>query len=138
MKSSTPKKTAVSVALDAAMAALPIVSPLAGALLTAVNRTEVASQTGEIDALVDEARRQELSLHMAKLQAQVAQELAIARRIENAVEVEIEEFYEVNAKAGANASATPASFNASLGGEGRKVTRRVYRFKGQVSGDAEA
>lgn len=138
MKSSTPKKTAVSVALDAAMAALPIVSPLAGALLTAVNRTEVASQTGEIDALVDEARRQELSLHMAKLQAQVAQELAIAHRIENAVEVEIEEFYEANAKAGANASATPASFSASLGGEGRKVTRRVYRFKGQVSGDGDA
>ena len=43
------------------------------------------------------AKKQELQMQMAEAQAKVAQELAIAKRIEIAEEVEIEEFYDLNA-----------------------------------------
>ena len=67
---------------------------------------------------------------MAKIQAQVAQELAIAHRIENAEEVEIEEYYEGSGKGGAGIGTDGVSVNLSVGAEGRKVTKRVYRFTG--------
>ncbi|WP_421235585.1 hypothetical protein [Aeromonas enteropelogenes] len=64
----------------------PFLGPVTWALFYSVRDTETAIDTGEISKLETEARRQELSLHMAKMQAQVAQELAIAHRIENALE----------------------------------------------------
>jgi hypothetical protein len=108
----------------------PIIGPVAGVLLDSAKDAETASQSGELSKLTEEAKRQEISLHMAKIQAQVAQELAIAHRIENAEEVEIEEYYEGSGKGGAGIGTDGVSLNLSVGGEGRKVTKRVYRFTG--------
>ena len=67
---------------------------------------------------------------MAKMQSQVAQELAIAHRIENAEEVQTEEYYEGTGKGGAGISTDGVSASLSVGAEGRKVTKRIYRFTG--------
>ena len=110
--------------------ATPIVGPVAGVLLDSAKDAASASKSGEITKLTEEAKRQEISLHMAKMQAQVAQELAIAHRIENAEEVEIEEYYEGSGKDGAGISNDGVSVSLSLGAEGQKVTKRIYRFTG--------
>ena len=64
--------------------------------------------------------------------ARIEQELAIARRIDCAEEVEIEEFYDTSGKGSAGLTADMKSESATLGlsGEGRRVTKRVYHFKG--------
>ncbi len=117
-------------AIMAMAKATPIIGPVAGVLLGSAKDAEAASQTGELSKLTEEAKRQEVSLHMARIQAQVAQELAIAHRIENAEEVEIEEYYEGTGKGGAGISTDGISASLSIGAEGRKVTKRVYRFTG--------
>ncbi|QNH14937.1 hypothetical protein HEP74_00050 [Xanthomonas sp. SS] len=117
-------------ALEVMVKSTPIIGPVAGVLIESARDTEAASQGNDIAALVNEAKRQELSLHMAKMQAQVAQELAIAHRIENAVEVEIEEYYEGSGKGGLSGAANAEGGSVFLGGEGRKVVKRVYRFTG--------
>jgi RNA 3'-terminal phosphate cyclase len=119
-------------ALETLIKTNPFLGPVAWALFDSAKDTETAIDTGEISKLETEARRQELSLHMAKMQAQVAQELAIAHRIENALEVEIEEYYEGTGKGGAGVSTDGVSASFSLGGEGRKVSKRVYRFKSKA------
>lgn len=118
-------------AIEAMITATPMIGPVAGILLESARDAETASETGEIAKLQEEARRQEISLQMARMQAQVAQELAIAHRIENAEEVEIDEYYEGEAGAGLSGSTDGLSANFSLGGQGRKVTKRVYRFTGK-------
>jgi hypothetical protein len=76
------------------------------------------------------AKKQELQMQMAEAQAKVAQELAIAKRIEIAEEVEIEEFYDLSgeANAGLNLKEESVSFGASA--NGRRVTKRIYKFRG--------
>ena len=83
--------------------------------------------------------KQNLQMQFAQQQARIAQELAIARRIDNAEEVEIEEFYDNSGKGNAGASFDQANQNASvgIGAEGRRVTKRVYHFKGWKLQDAE-
>ena len=53
-----------------------------------------AAQIGTIDDLLAEAH-QGLTVQMAERQANVAQELALARRIESGDDVEIEEYYDI-------------------------------------------
>ncbi|WKD50521.1 hypothetical protein [Microbulbifer spongiae] len=118
-------------AIEAMITATPMIGPVAGILLESARDAETASESGEIAQLQEEARRQEISLQMARMQAQVAQELAIAHRIENAEEVEIEEYYVGEAGAGLSGSTDGLSANFSLGGQGRKVTKRIYRFTGK-------
>ncbi|MFA0086639.1 hypothetical protein [Vibrio sp. 10N.261.51.F12] len=120
--------------LDAALKVLeassPVLSALTGVVIESAKETERLQGTGELEALDAEARKQAISLNMAKMQAVVAQELAIAERIKNAHEVEIEEYYEGAGAAGLNASGNLDGASISLGGESRKVTKRVYRFTG--------
>ncbi|MEZ8797267.1 hypothetical protein OA7_0008795 [Vibrio cyclitrophicus 1F53] len=120
--------------LDAALKVLeassPVLSALTGVVIESAKETERLQGTGKLEALDAEARKQAISLNMAKMQAVVAQELAIAERIKNAHEVEIEEYYEGVGAAGLNASGNLDGASISLGGESRKVTKRVYRFTG--------
>lgn len=90
-----------------------------------------ASEKG-VDTLREEITKQNLQMQFAQQQARIAQELAIARRIDNAEEVEIEEFYDTSGKGNAGISINPTIQAASieLGAEGRRVTKRVYHFKG--------
>ena len=116
-------------ALKALAETTPLIGPIATVLVKSAIDADAASESGELTKLNEEAAHQEISLHMAKLQAQVAQELAIAHRIESAAEVEIEEYYEGEGKAGLGATTDGATASLSIGGEARKVTKRVYRFK---------
>lgn len=97
-----------------------------------------ASDKG-VDQLREEITKQNLQILFAQQQARIAQELAIARRIDNAEEVEIEEFYDTSGKGSASISVDQSSQTASIGvgAEGRRVTKRVYHFKGWRPQDSE-
>ncbi|WP_455871674.1 hypothetical protein [Serratia proteamaculans] len=83
-----------------------------------------------------EVRKQEMQMEFAKHQAKVSQELAIANRINNALEVEIEEFYELVGKGKGGLGVDSANgITLGVSGEAHRVTRRIYRFKGN-SGQA--
>lgn len=97
-----------------------------------------ASEKG-LETLQDEVAKQNLQMQFAQQQARIAQELAIARRIDNAEEVEIEEFYDTAGKGNVGLSMDLKKETASigLGAEGRLVTKRVYHFKGWRTSEAE-
>ncbi|MBW7850622.1 MAG: hypothetical protein H3C38_09015 [Rhodospirillales bacterium] len=98
---------------------------------SATAKVEVAS-SGEMTELQLEAARQDVRLKMAKVQAQIAQEMAIADRIASAEEVKIEEFYDAGGKGNVGLAGDLNTSTASLGvgAEGRVVTKRIYHFKG--------
>ena len=89
----------------------------------------------KLEALQEEAAKQEIMMNFQQHQAKVAQELAIAERISRASEVEIEEYYDQSgsAEAGISGSATTQSITLGAKGEGRNVTKRIYKFRGTVS-----
>ncbi|SDC78266.1 hypothetical protein [Paraburkholderia lycopersici] len=109
----------------------PTASLLTDAVELAAKAVSSASEKGA-EPLREEIAKQNLQLQFAQHQARVAQELAIARRIDSAEEVEIEEFYDASGKGqvGLSVDAEATTGTLGLGGEGRKVTKRIYRFKG--------
>lgn len=119
---------------------LNVVSPLLGRLmqitLGSADHAEQTVKNGTIEELRAEAERQDLAMRMAERQAKVAQELALARRIESADDVEMEEFYDVSGAAHAGFKSGEDSLSAGIGGQGQKVMRRVYRFKNNGKLDA--
>lgn len=83
------------------------------------------------EALNDDAKKEEVKLALAKSQARVAQELAIAQRIESAEEVEIEEIYDNSGSGNIGLSSNGAdSLSIGIQGNGRGISKRIYRFKG--------
>lgn len=133
--------TSTSKALEGAIKVLkassPVLAALTGLLIDSARETEKLAESGEIENLDAEAKKQAISLNMARMQASVAQELAIAERIKDAYEVEIEEYYEGSGAAGLNVNASVDSASIGLGGQSHKVVKRVYRFTGKKSGDNE-
>jgi hypothetical protein len=132
----------MSSTLDIAKIALRISSPVgwlvAEGAEKAAQMVANASNNG-VDQLKEEITKQTLQMQFAQQQARIAQELAIARRIDNAEEVEIEEFYDTSGKGNTGISIDQASQTASVGvgAEGRRVTKRVYHFKGWCQQDNE-
>ena len=128
------EQKASSKVLEAALKVLevssPLLSALTGVVIESAKETERLQGSGELEALDNEAKKQAISLNMAKMQAIVAQELAIAERIKSAHEVEIEEYYEGEGNGGINASGNLDGASISLGGGSKKITKRVYRFIG--------
>jgi RNA 3'-terminal phosphate cyclase len=108
----------------------PIIAVLVKAVAVTVAGTQAVAQNGAINELRGEAERQELTMHMAERQAKVAQELALANRIDTAEEVEMEEFYDLSGSGQAGVSADGEGFKGGIGGKGQKVTKRIFRFKG--------
>ena len=94
-------------------------------------RTSI-SEAG-LPALREEEVRQEIEMRMAERQAKVAQEIAIARKIELALEVEIEEFYDTKAEATVGAKTDGTSLSVGAGGRANRVVRRVYKFRGSMN-----
>lgn len=92
-----------------------------------------------LDSLREEAAKQQIKMDYSQHQARVAQELAIAKRIENATEVEIEEYYDNSGKgsAGLNINAETQTGSLGLSGENRRVSKRIYRFTGIANKEAE-
>jgi hypothetical protein len=84
----------------------------------------------ELTALRVEAERQELQMRISEAQARVAQEIAIARRIESAEEVEMEEFYDYSGEGSVGGKLDEKGLFVGAGGSGRRVSKRVYRFRG--------
>ena len=86
----------------------------------------------DIETLNQEAARQKIEMELALQHSRIAQELAIAQRIDNAAEVEIEEYYDSTAKGQGGLNIDAESKTASLGGAGERnrVSKRVYKFKG--------
>ena len=122
-------------AWEAAKVALRYTSPVGWLVTEGVEKAAQlvanASEKG-VDPLKEEIAKQNLQMQFAQQQARVAQELAIARRIDDAEEVEIEEFYDTSGKGSVGISIDQSSQTASIGAgaEGRRVTKRVYHFKG--------
>jgi hypothetical protein len=103
----------------------------------AVEKVQELSQSGTMQQLKEEAARQELMAQMQVAQAKVAQELAIAQRINTAETVEIVEYYDISGKGGLNVQTTDAGVTGGLSGEGRRVTHRSYRFIGWHEGASQ-
>jgi hypothetical protein len=104
------------------------------------NATDEAAKK-DLETLNQEAIRQRIEMELALQHARIAQELAIAQRIENAKSVEIEEYYDISNKGQAGLGVDAASQTASLGvsGEHNKVSKRVYRFTGfKMNSEIEA
>ncbi len=107
---------------------------IAKILTRAVSSSLVVSESKDMSVIDDEAKKQALELQMAHAQAKVAQELAIAQRIENATEVVIEEYYAGEAKGNMGVTGDEKGITVGISAEGRKVTKRVYRF---IGGDSK-
>lgn len=127
---------AKAVALEAAKIALNPSGYLLGQIVEiaskSVSKTETISGK-ELAVLKMESERQELQMRMAEAQARVAQEVAIARRIETAAEVEMEEFYDYSGKGHVGVNSDGESLSMGAGGSGRQISKRVYRFRGNTA-----
>lgn len=93
-----------------------------------------SSSTSDIDitpeALNDEAIKANIQSTVLAEQAKVEQEISIAKRILIAEKVEIEEFYDTYGSGGIGAKAEADKFSFGAHGEGKKVTKRIIKFKG--------
>ena len=116
--------------MDALIKSTPLLGPSLAAMTRAARESEVASESNDIDILTTEETKQRIELSMAEMQAKVAQEVAIAKRIEDADEVHIEEYYEGETE-GNLGFKNDATNNISLGIGGKKsrVTKRIFKFK---------
>jgi len=79
-----------------------------------------------------ESERVALRLREMEASAKVAQEVAIAKRIENALEVEIEEFYDTTGAASLGLAKDQA-LTLGASASARLVSRRIIRFSGAGS-----
>ena len=95
-----------------------------------IDATKENSNKKSIEELQLSAKKQELQMQMAEAQAKVAQELAIAKRIEIAEEVEIEEFYDLNGEGSVGLKADEKGITAGASASGRRVSKRIYKFRG--------
>ena len=77
-----------------------------------------------------EIKRRTAETKILEMEAKISQEVAIAKRIENAIDVEIEEYYEGSGSGKIGASKDEKGINLGVSGEGRKIAKRIYKFKG--------
>lgn len=117
--------------------------PLVGLIVDGVEASSKSMDDASgknLESLREEAAKQQIKMDYSQHQARVAQELAIAKRIENATEVEIEEYYDNSGKgsAGLNVNVETQTGSLGLSGENRRVSKRIYRFKGMADKEFEA
>lgn len=108
----------------------PLTAMMIDTVEKSVGKSSSITEKGDIEEMKLEAMRQEISARMSEVQAKVAQELAIANRIDTAEEVTIEEFYDVSGEGGIGLNAKQDNITLGVNGGGRKVTKRIYTFKG--------
>ncbi|QDE92842.1 hypothetical protein BHS06_29825 [Myxococcus xanthus] len=121
-------ETATSIALEI-LKRTTIIGSIADAYEKSVAAAE-QTRGAEAAEQLAEVHRQELQARMQQAAARTAQEIAIARRIETADEVEIEEFLEATGEGALGLKAGGKSVTMGASGAGSRVTRRIYRFKG--------
>ena len=106
---------------------------IAGLVTELIKNTSSIEKSGDIEKLKKEEFKQKITLRMAQAQARVSQELAIAKRIETAAEVEIEEFYDNSGEGSIGAKGSQEGITLGVSGAGKKIVKRIYRFKGSYS-----
>lgn len=74
----------------------------------------------------------EIQASVLLTQTKVEQELAISRCIDSTEEVEIDEYYDISGKGsiGLSGDAVKETIDLGFSAKGRKVTKRIIRFKG--------
>ena len=87
-------------------------------------------KSASINELEELALKADIEARVFLAQAKVEQELAIAHRIASSEEVEIEEFYDTNAKGNLGVSSEEQKLVLGLSAEARKVTKRIIKFGG--------
>jgi hypothetical protein len=92
--------------------------------------TEADSPSSSTSKLEELALRQEIEARVLKEQARIEQELAIARRIDNAEEVEIEEYYDTSGEGALGLKGDGNEVTVGASGSGKKIVKRIYKFKG--------
>ena len=97
-----------------------------------VNRftAEAENSSSSTSQLEELALRQEIEARVLKEQARIEQELAIARRIDNAEEVEIEEYYDTSGEGALGLKGDEKGVTVGASGGGKRVVKRIYKFKG--------
>jgi len=115
----------------------PIWNPTGYLIELAVRKTMDAfsssATNSEVSAeeLNEDATKANIQSSVLQEQAKVEQELSIARRILIAEEVEIEEFYDTSGKGGIGLKQEEGDgFSVGAHGSGRRITKRVIKFKG--------
>ena len=110
-----------------------IINQLAKVVSDSVGISSSLIKTQDFDTIDIETKKQKLELKVAYEQAKVAQEIAIAQRIENAKEVVLEEYYEAEQKGNLGITNNEQGLAIGASGEGRVITKRVYRFIGNYT-----
>ncbi|WP_312591454.1 hypothetical protein [Stutzerimonas nitrititolerans] len=116
--------------------------PLGGMVVdageSAYKAIQKSSDSG-IESLKEEVAKQQIKMGFLQSQARIEQELAIAKRIANAVEVEIEEFYDNSNKGagGLNADLKSSTGGLNFSAEGIRVSKRIYKFRGKIDAEFE-
>lgn len=123
--------TAATVFIPGGRFLAPVVGSIVAALATAQTEMKEA-ENKNLESLESEARKQQILMEFQAHQARVAQEMSIAERIASSEEVEIEEYYDTSAKGNAGLNASKESVSLGAAAEGRKVTKRVIKFKGGI------
>ena len=110
---------------QAALCNVPIIGPSAAAA-TLLAESLLTQNDGKKE--LSEKER----LALVEWQVKLAKEFAIARRIDTAEKVTIEEYYETRGSGKAGGALDPAKKSAKLelSGSGERVTKRVYIFEG--------
>lgn len=108
----------------------PLTAMMIDTVEKSVSKSNVIAEKGDLEEMKLEATRQEVSTRISELQAKVAQELAIANRIDTAEEVTIEEYYDVTGEGAVGLNGSQENITLGINGSGRKVTKRIYKFKG--------
>ena len=115
--------------------------PFAEVFRLIVDRLQKADvQVESADALpsvVAQTERIENEMQRLEAQARVAQEMAIAARIQTAAEVQIEEFYEYGGAGKGGLGTDGSGLTLGVSGSGKRVSKRVYKFTGVLPTDAE-
>lgn len=97
-----------------------------------------APPNADLVSVRTETERQENEMRRLEAQAKVAQEMAIANRIEGALEVQIEEFYEYAGEGKAGLNTDGSGLTLGVSGGSKRVSKRVYRFTGKILPDGNS
>ena len=121
-------------ALDVMKKVVKYTTPLGFMAFTAAElasqKSKAIIESGDIDEMALEAKRKRLELEILEGDAKIAQELAIAQRIEHAEEVTIEEYYDASGDGSLGVSLQGEVPIIGAKGSGRQVSKRVYTFRG--------
>lgn len=107
-----------------------LINPIANLIVDVISQT-MGIQKIELDLdKIKNETKTNIPMDDLKEQIRIVQDLAIAKRIETADEVEIEEYYESEKEGNLGLKGNQEGISLGASGSGSRVVRRVYKFKG--------